>query len=320
VILPAISPSVHALPEWLVKRWINRFGPSNTIRICQWNNEVPPITIRCNSLKTNRDRLADELATVSQHVALTKFSPEGIRLSHPEMAINDFESFKLGRFQVQDEAAQIVTDLLDPQPGETILDACAGLGGKTGHMAQKMKNSGAITALDTELHKLESLQKEMDRLGVTIVTTRMADICKMTIKDFDRYFDRVLIDAPCSGLGVIRRNPDTKWQRSKKEVLRLAAIQKKILNAAANLVKRGGTLVYAVCSCEVEENEMVIDTFLKKRKDFSIDPKPLSDAYSMLKSSDGYLRTYPGKNRNYAEIEGEMDGFFAARLIRTPKM
>ncbi len=149
-------------------------------------------------------------------------------------------------------------------------------------------------------------------MEIDILQTKQVDILKTTIKDFEFYFDRVLIDAPCTGLGVLRRNPDSKWKRTAKDITRLAAKQKKMLNAAANLVKPGGILVFAVCSCEKEENEDVIHSFLKKRKDFSIDKEIEISTYSNLLSKEGFLKTYPPASHN----TGDMDGFFAARLIR----
>lgn len=173
-----------------------------------------------------------------------------------------------------------------------------------------MKNKGSVTALDIGKNKLDALLLEADRLGINIIDTRMLNLLDASIKDFPTYFDRVLLDAPCSGLGVLRRNPDTKYKRTQKDVLRLAAQQKKLLNAASNLVRPGGTIVYAVCSCEREENEEVVHSFLKKRTDFSIDKEFSFDIVTKLMTNDGFFKTYPDINN--------MDGFFAARLKRKP--
>lgn len=300
-----------SLPFWLSKKWIHTFGFEKTKLLCQQINTVPCITLRTNTLKTDRDDLADRLSLVAKNIQMTDFATQGISFTNPDRPIMEFEPFKLGLFQVQDEAAQIVTQLLDPKPGEKVLDACAGLGGKTGHIAQLMENKGSVIATDLEAGKLEALELESKRLGIDIIQTKQANILKTTIKDFGFYFDRVLLDAPCTGLGVLRRNPDSKWKRTKKDIARLGAKQKKMLNAAANLVKPGGILVYAVCSCEKEENEAVINKFLEKRKDFSIDKEFESDNYKKLITSEGFLKTYPEINN--------MDGFFAARLRRKLK-
>ena len=309
----------YSLPLWLSKKWIRAFGFEKTSLLCQQINAIPQITLRTNTLKIERQSLAGKLALVAKNIQLTDYATQGISFTNPSLPIREFETFKLGLFQVQDEAAQIITQLLAPKPGEKILDACAGLGGKTGHIAQLMENKGIIIATDIETKKLESLQSESKRLGIDIIRTKPINLLKTSIKDFDFYFDRVLIDAPCTGLGVMRRNPDTKWKRSRNDIARLAAKQKKMLNAAANLVKPGGTLVYAVCSCEIEENEEVIYKFLDKRKDFSIDKDFESDndyrlitrLISRLITREGFLKTYPEVNN--------MDGFFAARLKRKSK-
>ena len=154
-----------------------------------------------------------------------------------------------------------------------------------------MENKGNIIASDTGVKKLESLEKNMQKLGIDIVNTKTINLLKASIKDFEFYFDRVLTDAPCTGLGVLRRNPDTKWKRSKNDIIRLGAKQTKMLNSAANLVKPGGVLVYAVCSCEKEENEDVIFKFLDKRKDFSLDKDFKNDIYASLIIKNGFLKT-----------------------------
>jgi len=306
-----------SLPLWLARKWTDAFGFKKTDLLCRQINTIPPITLRTNTLKIDRQSLAKKLSSSVKNIQLTGYSKLGISFISPSVPIQELETFKLGLFQIQDEAAQIVTDFLAPRPGEKILDACAGLGGKTGHIAQEMENQGIIIAADLENKKLESLILDSKRLGIDIIKTKPVDLLKTSIKDFDFYFDRVLIDAPCTGLGVMRRNPDTKWKRTKNDITRLAAKQKKMLNAAANLLKPGGILVYAVCSCEKEENEDVIHKFLEKRKDFSIDKDFKYGNYSNLITNEGFLKTYPDIDRdNKAD---NMDGFFAARLKRKHK-
>ncbi len=298
----------YSFPLWLSKKWIKVYGIEQTERLCRQINNIPPITICCNILKTNPEALLEYLQTHAKNIQLTRYAAQGICFSNPTLPVQEFEAFQQGLFHVQDEAAQIVAEYLDPEPGEKILDACAGFGGKTFHIAQLMNNKGVLVASDIEPEKLETLELDTKRLGIDIIRTKDIDILNCSIKDFDFYFDRVLVDSPCTGLGVLQRNPDTKWKRSKKDIERLSAKQKKIINAAANLVRPGGVLVYAVCSCEEEENEDVIHSFLNKRKDFSIDKDFHSDKYSLLLTSQGFLKTYPDPKN--------MDGFFAARLVR----
>jgi 16S rRNA (cytosine967-C5)-methyltransferase len=214
-----------------------------------------------------------------------------------------------GYFQVQDEAAQLIGHILSPGPGETILDACAGLGGKTSHVAQLMQNRGVLHAMDRNPRKLSLLQKEMKRLGITIVQTCRHDLLSPPDQFPHGFFDRILLDAPCSGLGVLRRNPDAKWRVSEKDIERLREIQLSLLFHLAPLLKPSGILVYAVCSTEPEENEFVIDEFLKSQPDFKSNPLDSSACIPMdCITENGYFKTYPHHL--------SMDGFFAARLKR----
>ncbi|SLM32483.1 RsmB [Desulfamplus magnetovallimortis] len=305
---PELYLSISAsMPITLVRKWISRFGFDKTDLLCRTINEIPPITIRTNTLKINREELIYNFSNDVEHIAPTSFSSVGISFTRPAKAIHETDSFKSGFFQVQDEAAQLVTEILSPQPGERILDACAGLGGKTGHTAQLMQNRGTVIAADTDAAKLERLAQEMDRLGITIVKTCNIDLLKALPADFQgELFDRVLVDAPCSGLGVLRKNPDSKWKLTKKDMARLAIRQQKMLLSAANLVKPSGLLLYAVCSCEVRENEDVVEWFLDQRRDFRVKNHfPTLDAALKNKSvSDrGFFRTYPDNL--------DMDGFFA---------
>jgi 16S rRNA (cytosine967-C5)-methyltransferase len=301
----------YSFPLWLSKKWIHAFGFEKAEKLCRQINTIPSITICCNRLKTNRQFLLEQLQLCTKNIQMTDYAAHGISFSNPVLPVQELETFQLGLFHVQDEAAQIVTEYLAPEPGETVLDSCAGFGGKTFHMAQLMDNKGLVIAADLDPEKLETLQMDAKRLGIHNIQTKPMDLLKASIKDFDIYFDRVLVDAPCTGLGVLQRNPDAKWKRSPKDIQRLSAKQKKMINAAANLVKPGGILVYAVCSCEKEENEDVIHSFLDKRKDFSIDKNFHSDKYALFITHEGFLKTYPEPKN--------MDGFFAARLIRKNK-
>ena len=303
----------HSLPSWWVARWLKTQGPEKTQELCTRINEIPPVTLRVNTLKTNVTDLVEKLGAAGHTATPARHAPHGLHLKNPG-AIDQLPGFKEGLFQIQDEAAQLTGLLLDPQPGENILDACAGLGGKTCHLAQLMDNKGQITAMDLTAKKLTNLEEETQRLGISMVSTRAYDLKGATIKNFPDFFDRVLLDAPCSGLGVMRRNPDTKWKRLLGDVQRLAGQQKRLLNAAANLVRPGGLLVFAVCSCEMEENMEVIQAFLKKRKDFILDTEftlAAPQVKEAIPMPGHFLRTYPDA--------AHMDGFFAARLKRLPK-
>ncbi len=299
-----------SFPEWLIKRWLDRFGLKETGLLCDAINTIPPITVRCNTLKTNRKKLVKALERYAEKIKITNYAPDGGFFFNPKRSIPNIEAFENGLFQVQDEAAQLVTLHLNPQSGETILDACAGLGGKTGHIAQMMKNSGRLVAMDKDENKLMRLESEMHRLGVSIVTTRIHDLSSPLNREHFGKFDRILLDAPCSSLGVLRRNPDIKWRASQQNLAYCQKRQALFLDNLAHFVKPSGVLVYAVCSMEPEENESVIKGFLNKHAKFAIEKKSTGlsfDACSLV-TRDGYLKTFPHLNN--------MDGFFSVCMKR----
>jgi 16S rRNA (cytosine967-C5)-methyltransferase len=300
----------EAHPLWLVGRWVKRLGIEETRQLCEANNRVPPVTVRANTLKVSRKQLMDSLKKQVGHITKTPLAPDGLSLRSLRHAITDIPSFKDGWFQVQDEAAQLITHLLDPKPGETILDACAGYGGKTGHMAQLMKDRGSIEAMDSQSRKLNQLKESLARLGVSSVTAWHHDLSESIPIAHLSCFDRILLDAPCSGLGVLRRNPDAKWRKTETDLTRLQADQLRFLGCLAPLVKPGGHLVYAVCSLEPEEGEDVVQDFLKYHAQFVIDREPdgVMDMDAGLLDSSGYFRSFPHKQN--------MDGFFAVRFKR----
>lgn len=309
--LPVESLSIRkSFPEWLIARWLRRFDEPTVDTLCDAINLVPPITIRTNTLKTTRRQLRQDLVEDVETMDATTHSPDGLNLYNPRVPVPELEAFKQGSFQVQDEAAQLVSLVLSPRPGERILDACAGLGGKTGHLAQLMQNSGEIVAVDKNAAKLAKLRLEMQRLGIAIVSTWQQDLEKPSGQKNIKPFDRILLDAPCSGLGTLRRNPDIKWMASKQNLKRYSKRQLELLDCTACLIKDSGIIVYAVCSSEPEENEDVINTFLKNHSDFVIDKGNDThlEAFNAFMDTDGFFRTYPKHSR--------LDGFFFVRLRR----
>ena len=301
-----------SFPEWIIRRWINRYGPDDTATLCDALNTIPTITIRTNRLKTSPQELAKALANEADQIKPTIYSPDAIALVNPATSIPMLSGFKDGWFQVQDEAAQLVSILLNPQPGETVLDACAGLGGKTGHIAQLMKNEGTVVAIDINEEKLRRLRSEMQRLGISIVKTICQNLTDGNLPSQLQRFDRILLDAPCSGLGVIRRNPDIKWHTSKKNLIKYKNRQFALLENLSHLVSASGVLVYAVCSPEPEENEEVVNNFLKKNTEFVIDKhfEGLPDKMVSIMTSNGFFKTFPHLS--------QMDGFSFVRLQRIP--
>jgi 16S rRNA (cytosine967-C5)-methyltransferase len=299
-----------SFPVWLVKRWVANFGEPETTRLCDAVNTIPPVTLRTNTLKTNREILVDALKDSAKRIRTTRLAPDGISLWNLSESIPKLTAFKEGWFQVQDEAAQLVSLLLDPQPGQRVLDACAGLGGKTGHISQLMKSQGTLVAMDKDQQKLKRLETEMFRLGISITTCIQHDLNMPPDPVKAGRYHRILLDAPCTGLGVLRRNPDTKWSTTEKKLKKKSKKQLLFLKNLADLIRPSGILVYAVCSTEPEETQAVVNAFLKIRPDFVIDKygdRPSGWARSVV-NKNGYLVTFPHKHH--------MDGFFAVRLKR----
>ncbi len=306
----AFLSAVQSLPGWLAQRWLKRFEKETIMFLCNTINSIPPITIRTNTLKTTREQLILSLESEVERIESTTVAPDGIKLINPKRSIPDLPAFINGWFQVQDEAAQLVSLLLNPQPGESVLDACAGLGGKTAHIAQLMHNRGRITAMDKDEKKLQQLDSEMLRLNIPIVHTHCHDLDSALNKKQVDVYDRLLLDAPCSGLGVLRRNPDIKWNSTERSLKRHANIQKRFLETLAPMVKPNGVLVYSVCSIEPEENEAVIRAFLKNHPEFVIDKSPGKLPESMLSLIE------PKTGFKTLPILNDVDGFFLTRLKR----
>lgn len=297
---------LHSHPRWLVARWIDRFGLDRTDETLRRNNQPAPLVLRANALKNTRDELVALLEQQGAAVRATRQSPWGIELLS-SAGITALPSYKEGRFMVQDEAAQLVSLLLDPRPGETVLDACAAPGGKTTHLAELMHDQGTIIALDSRRDRLPKISENASRLGISIIRPVLGDAAAFR----EGTFDRVLVDAPCSGLGVLRRHPDGRWTKTEATLREKNVIQLHILSNCASLVRPGGTVVYSTCTTEPEENEDVVSHFLANNAVFSVDTAPpcrIEQSQPPLLDSNGFFRTFPSTT--------DMDGFFAVRLIR----
>ncbi|MDY6824867.1 MAG: 16S rRNA (cytosine(967)-C(5))-methyltransferase RsmB [Thermodesulfobacteriota bacterium] len=301
-----------SFPAWLLERWIIRYGVNETKHLCDRMNMIPPVTVRVNTMKTNHETLRAALKPRVREVSAAMQAPDALLLDCLEVPVSELKGFKEGWFQVQDEAAQLVCRFMAPRPEDRVMDACAGLGGKTGYIAQLMKNRGEITAVDHDTGKLKTLQGDMGRLGVRNVITRVQNLLQAVPKGQKEQYDRIFADCPCSGAGVIRRNPDIKWSLTRKDLVRHQAGQMRILNTLAPMVRPGGYLIYAVCSREMEENEYVVHGFLNKHKEFDIEKKHDRPAEEQDPCLDGFV----GKNGFYRTMPHPdgMDGFFGVRL------
>jgi len=299
----------YACPEWLVGRWIARYGLREAERLCRATTVIPPLTIRTNTLRISRDALAARLADFGYAVRPTHVSPVGLILLDKYGPVAELPLFRDGAYYVEDEAAQLIAPLVDPQPEDAVLDACAAPGGKTTHLAALMKNRGEIVAVDRSASRLRLLEDNCRRLGVGIVRSLCADATTLSPAHLcGRLFDRILVDAPCSGLGVLRRHPEGKWQKEAAALQWYQALQRRLLERVSHLLRPGGVLVYSTCSSEPEENEQVIDQFCSTHTEFSRESVAawLPRQGSSLVTGLGDLSTV----RN----DDSMDMFFAARL------
>jgi 16S rRNA (cytosine967-C5)-methyltransferase len=306
---PSSISICHSHPLWLVERWAQKLGMEETIALCMANNRTPPLSLRTNSLRTSREELLAEVKREVPRAVPSPFSPEGI-LIDPPVPLSRLPRFHEGWFQVQDEASQLVGHIMDPRPGERILDACAAPGGKTTHLAQLMNNGGSIYAVDISPGRLSLLRENCRRLGVNIVTVMKRDLTKPAALASEGAFDRILLDAPCSGLGTLWRNPDIKWKRRQGDIATFSGIQRAMLDHLASGLKKGGILVYGTCTLTAEENEGVVEDFIGDNRAFEREDLGLILPQTMksLVGADGFFRSFTHRHG--------MDGFFAARLKR----
>ncbi|MDD2270817.1 MAG: 16S rRNA (cytosine(967)-C(5))-methyltransferase RsmB [Desulfuromonadaceae bacterium] len=297
----------HSQPEWLVEQWLDQLGATEAQLLAEASSQQPPLTLRVNTLRSSREELLQKFKEHGIEATLCRFSPDGIAVTGRHI-ISALPGFEAGLFAVQDEASQIATLLLGAAPGERIWDACAAPGGKCCHIAQQMDDRGELIATDISRSKLTLVQDNLRRLGISSATTAVADLHQPDTFP-DGSFDRILLDAPCSGLGVIRRNPEAKWRLFSGDITRLAAVQKTLLKNASGRLKPGGTLLYSTCSTSEAENELVVEDFLLHHPGFVLENlKELFPAWSELIAFYGMFRVWPHRHG--------MDGFFAARIKR----
>ncbi len=297
----------HSQPEWLVEQWIAQLGVAEAQQLAEASSQQPPLTLRVNTLRSGRDQLMQEFEKQGIEVAPCSFSPDGIAVAGRH-TINTLPGFDAGLFAVQDEASQLAGRLLGAEPGERIWDACCAPGGKSCHIAQQMDDRGELIATDISRSKLTLVQESTRRLGINSVSTAVADLHQPDTFP-DGYFDRILLDAPCSGLGVIRRNPEAKWRLFSGDITRLAAVQKTLLKNSAVRLRPGGVLLYSTCSTSEAENELVVEDFLLHHPGFVLENlNDLFPAWSELIAFYGMFRVWPHRHG--------MDGFFAARIRR----
>lgn len=297
----------YSHPEWMIKKWIHEFGFDFTEDLLKANNEKPKLNIRTNTLKINRDDLIEKLQAQDLKCTKTKYASDGIIIDNP-INIVSTDEFKEGLFQIQDESSMLVGQIMNPKGGSLVLDLCSAPGGKTTHMAQIMGNQGRIIARDIHDHKLELINENAKRLGIDIIETENYDALKLD-KNLIGKADYCLVDAPCSGLGLIRRKPDIKWTKKEADIENISKLQLEILKNSSKYVKTGGVLIYSTCTIGKEENIDLLNKFLEENNDFKlVDFKEEVNNSEDLVEREGYLELFPNKS--------ETDGFFISKMIK----
>jgi 16S rRNA (cytosine967-C5)-methyltransferase len=297
----------HSHPIWLVERWLREFGFEETVRLCRANNRMAPNTVRTNTLRVTREELCGILREEGVQAAATPFAPEGLELKG-FVSYRQLASFRGGLFQIQDESSMLVPHAAAPAPGSRVLDACGAPGGKATHFAQLIKDTGDVLLIDLHPHKLRLAEENCRRLGITCVRTRAQDARRLS-PELAGWADVALVDAPCSGLGVLRRRPDARWRKTAGQIPGLVRLQAAILDSVAAAVRPGGVLVYSTCTITEEENYAQVRDFVARHPDYTFeDLRPFLPAGLDLRDTmrHGYLQVMP---HDFA-----MDGFFVARL------
>jgi 16S rRNA (cytosine967-C5)-methyltransferase len=296
----------HSFPEWLVRKWLKEVGPGTTEGLLEASNLVPRLVVRTNTLKIRRHALIRYLEGEGLSAGPAHYAPDGVILEGNRGPVDRIPGFQSGLFQVQGEMAQVCSQLLSPRPGEEILDLCSGVGGKSTHMAQMMENSGRILALDRSPGKLIKLAENSRRLGIRTIESVVGDASEDLANMVRMRFDRIMVDGPCSALGIISRHPDVKWNRDENDIFRLSSLQMKILSGSVPLLVEGGRMLYVTCTLSRTENEGVVEGFLREQREMKlIDLRADSPEWcSELLDDSGFLKSYP-------HVHGT-EGFFGA--------
>ncbi len=295
---------LHSFPDWIVEMWLEQLGETETEQLCQWFNQSPTIDLRINPLKSTIAEI--ETAFKSQNISVSRIPhlPQALRLNGSSGAIQNLPGYSEGWWTIQDSSAQLVTHLLDPQPGETIIDVCAAPGGKTTHIAELIQDTGTIYACDKTANRLKRLKENADRLQMKSIQIHTGD--SRQFPEFINLADRVLLDAPCSGLGTLHRRADARWHHTPENIQAQSQLQSELLANAATFVKSGGVLVYATCTIHPLENEQVVRSFLANNPHWQIEPPTID--LPVQSSPEGWVKVWPHRH--------QMDGFFMVRLKR----
>lgn len=298
---------LHSFPDWIVQVWLAEFGDVETERLCQWMNQPPHLDLRINPLKTSIAQVEAAMAAAGIAVSRIPFLPQGLRLDQKVGAIQALPGFAEGAWTVQDGSAQLVGHLVDPQPGEVVIDACAAPGGKTTHLAELMQDQGTVWGCDVYAARLKKLRENADRLHLHSIQLCPGDSRALT--QFVNQADRVLLDVPCSGLGTLHRHADARWRQTPDKVTELANLQTELLNQTESWVKPNGVLVYSTCTLHPAENEAVIEAFLAEHPHWNLEPPAAGHPVAPFTTDRGWIKVLPHREN--------IDGFFMARLRRS---
>ncbi|NEP16901.1 MAG: 16S rRNA (cytosine(967)-C(5))-methyltransferase [Leptolyngbya sp. SIO4C1] len=295
---------LYSYPDWIVRVWQQRLPEDEVAQLCDWFNRPPNLDLRVNRLKVSVDQAAAALQAAGVQTQRLPHLPWALRLSGKIGNIRQLPGYAEGWWMVQDASAQLVAELLNPQPGETVIDACAAPGGKTAHLAELMQDTGALLACDRTASRLKKVQQNQQRLGLTCIQTQVCD--SRNQPQLTATADKVLLDVPCSGLGTLHRHADARWRQQPGSVRDLVQLQKELLAQTATWVKPGGTLVYATCTLHPDENEHQIQQFLADHPDWVIEPPELDSPAAAYSDESGWIKVWPHRDN--------MDGFFMVRL------
>jgi 16S rRNA (cytosine967-C5)-methyltransferase len=295
-------------PNWMVKRWIHRFGFDEAEKLAESNNKRPILTLRINKLKLSREEFIKRFAEKSFSYRFCRHIDYFVTLRLMSKIYLD-EDFQLGHFAVQDESAGFPSILLAPRESDIVLDMCAAPGGKTTHLSQLMNDKGRIIAVDKFETKINTMKGNVQRLGINNIEFVQDDSMDLQSASLNSMlFDKILLDAPCSGLGVLSKKPDIRWKRELEDIINLSRMQKKMLSKAAEHLKPGGAIVYSTCTIEPEENSEVVKDFLSSHPDFIVDDASKYISRELV-SAEGFVETFPHRHN--------IDGSFAARLVKS---
>ncbi len=297
----------YSHPDYLVRLWIEQFGFEFAKKLIVANNSRPLLSLRVNTLKTDREDLMGMLKKYNLELIKGELSEDCVRVVNPEN-ITETKEFKDGLFTIQDESSMMVTEIAGPIEGNTVLDVCSAPGGKATHIAQRMNNRGRVIARDLYAQKINLVMENAERLGIEIINGQVHDATEFdeSLKDM---VDICIVDAPCSGFGLLRRKPDIKFNRKSEDVESLIDIQSSILNVSSGYVKSGGKLIYSTCTLNIEENLNQVRKFLERNSQFKLKAIELPHGKIISETQEsGYIELYP-------HIHGT-DGFFIANMVR----